>query len=102
MLTKVDFPPVRIGTYLATDKKMMNCVSSILLSDNARPKGKFIISFTLDKNGIASNYKIENSLRPSLDDKLIRCLEKTQDNWSPAILNKSTVSTIVKVPISIR
>ena len=62
--------------------------------------GTIIAAFTIEKDGSLSEFEIEKSLNPFLDNEWLRVL-KLMPKWKPAMQNGKPVKTRYKLPITI-
>lgn len=62
-------------------------------------QGTVLVTFTLNEQGIASDFKIEKSLEIGLDRESIRVLKSISNEWIPAIYNGRPVTVKMHVPI---
>lgn len=50
-----------------------------------RSQGTGVIEFVVSKDGTVNNFRIINSVCPSIDDEMVRLLKTTDGMWQPAV-----------------
>ena len=64
-------------------------------------QGTVLISFTVNPDGVLSNFKLENSVDPSLDSEALR-VASLMPQWSPGLIEGEPVNTRHTIPIDFR
>lgn len=62
-------------------------------------QGTVLVTFIVNEQGIASDFKVEKPLGGGLDQESIRVLELTSDNWIPGSYKGSPVKVKMVVPV---
>ena len=65
----------------------------------ARPKGKILLVFVVDKNGRISDVEVTQSVHPLLDAEAVRVVEN-MPRWEPGIQYGKPVRVKYTIPIS--
>ena len=61
--------------------------------------GKVIVAFTVDKDGKATNHRVQNPVGFGLDEEALRVAKLLPDEWLPGLLNGQPVDVEVNFPI---
>jgi TonB family protein len=97
--TSLIIPPF----FLGGDEYILDEIINIIrYPDKAREyniTGTVYVSFTIDKNGKTSNYRVENPLGYGLDEEAIRVLKFLPDYWLPALIRGQAVEVEYEFPI---
>jgi hypothetical protein len=73
---------------------------SLLESDATKIHGTIIASYTIEKDGTPSEFKIEKSVHPALDTEWLRVL-MLMPKWNPAMQNGRTIISHKRQSITI-
>ena len=102
ILTKLDTTPVLIGGSAVVGKTFTNNLKYPPEAREKRIQGRVIISFMVDSNGKASNFKIQKGIGGACDEEALRFIQLLPNNWFPGILNGKKVNTIYTMPVFFR
>ncbi|MBK8704688.1 MAG: energy transducer TonB [Saprospiraceae bacterium] len=96
---------VVLPQYPGGETALMKFISSQLKYPNkARRKGisgEVVVMFTIDKDGVVKNPKIERSVHPLLDKEGLRIINLL-GTWKPGIIDENYTSFIFHLPINFR
>ena len=100
--TKLERAPI----YIDGSGSILNTISSnIRYPIRAMEKGisgKVVITFTIDKEGKTSNYRVTKGIGSGCDEEALRVMKMTSDSWLPSILDGQTVSVDYYIPVIFR
>ena len=66
-----------------------------------RAEGKVFVSFTVDKNGVITNAKIEKDIGYGLGEEVVRVM-KTMPLWEPGMKNGKKVNSSFTIPVKFK
>lgn len=102
ILTKLDTNPILIGGSAMVGKTMSNYLKYPPEARENRIQGRVEISFLIDTNGKASNYKIHKGIGGGCDEEALRVVKLIHNKWVAGTLNGKKVNTIYILPIAFR
>ena len=62
--------------------------------------GKINIQFTVNENGVMSDYVFLNKLGYGIEDEILRVLNIIKQEWLPGEINNTKVNTQVEIPFN--
>ena len=102
LLTKLDTYPVLIGGSATVGKTFRNYLKYPPEARESRIQGRVQISFLIDSNGKASNYKIHKGIGGACDEEALRVVKLIPNKWVAGTLNGKKVNTIYILPVVFR
>jgi protein TonB len=97
---KLSRPPIFLG---GKDYILSELMQKLQYPVDARENNisaKVYVTFTIDKFGKTSNYRVEKPFGHGLDEEAIRGLKLLPDNWLPGFLNGQSVVVEYVMPVS--
>lgn len=99
---QLERPPVFLGGSALFSKALTSEIRYPMDAMRIGTTGKVFITFLVDKEGKAKNYKIIRGLGDGCDEEALRVVKGLGDNWIPGIFKGETVTTEFLLPISFR
>ena len=62
--------------------------------------GQVVVSFWIDENGIAKDYRVVKKFGYGCDEEALRVVTKMLPNWTPAMIDGKPVTVQYEIPIS--
>jgi TonB family protein len=69
------------------------------MAREAGKQGEVIVSFIINENGNATDYKIENKLGNGIDEEVLNVFKQLPGDWVPGRLNNKTVAVQCEIPL---
>ncbi|SDL76277.1 TonB family C-terminal domain-containing protein [Daejeonella rubra] len=102
ILTKLDSFPILIGGPATVGKTFREYLKYPPEAREYRIQGTVWISFLIDDQGKASNYKITKGIGGGCDEMALSTVKSIPDRWIPGMLNGKKVNVIHTIPVLFR
>lgn len=98
--TKLERPPMYIGGKFSVSKKINGQVNYPREAMENNISGTVLVSFFIDLDGKAVDYKIEEGIGGGCDEEAIRVAKLIPNNWIPGLLDSKPVKVKYTLPIN--
>jgi protein TonB len=97
--TKLEYGPIYLsGDYVMYRPLLYNVIAPPDAVKN-HVADRVFVSFTIDENGHARDYHVDNHVGHGCDEEAVRLVKQIPDDWVPGRLNGKNVAVVLRLPV---